>query len=45
MPKFLLLALILVLLLPALPATAGENRLLLASQSDFGGRRGFYLDF
>ena len=45
MLKSLLLALILVLLLPALPATAGENRLLLASQSDFGSKRGFYLDF
>lgn len=47
MPKllcqFLLLALL--LLLPTLPVTAGENRLLLASQSDFGSKRGFYLDF
>jgi len=41
--KPLLLALL--LLLSTLPATAGENRLLLASQSDFGAKRGFYLDF
>ena len=47
MPKslcqFLLLAVF--LLLPTFRATAGENRLLLASQSDFGNKRGFYLDF
>lgn len=41
--KSLLLALL--LLLPSLPATAGENRLWLASQSDFGAKRGFYVDF
>lgn len=41
--KSLLLALL--LLLTALPATAGENRLWLASQFDFGAKRGFYLDF
>jgi len=50
MPKFSCKPLIPVLLflalfLPALRAVAGENRLLLASQSDFGGKRGFYLDF
>lgn len=45
MSKFLLIALISALFLPVLPAAAGENRLLLASQSDFGSERGFYLDF
>jgi len=50
MPRFFhkpLLALLtlLALLLPALAAGAGENRLLLASQFDFGGKRGFYVDF
>ncbi len=45
MPRPLILALALALLLPVLPVTAGENRLWLASQSDFGARRGFYLAF
>lgn len=29
----------------AFPASASDNRLMLASQSDFGAKRGFYLDF
>lgn len=48
MPKSFCLGLILLALLLALPAspvTAGENRLWLASQFDFGMKRGFYLDF
>ena len=48
MPKFFSLALILLVLilaLPVSPVTAGENRLWLASQSDFGAKRGFYLAF
>ena len=44
-PFYQPLLLLLALLLFALPAMAGENRLLLASQSDFGAKRGFYLDF
>jgi len=39
------LLLFLLVALSALPAAAGENRLLLASQYDFGGKRGFYLAF
>lgn len=37
--------LLLLFALSALPAAAGENRLLLASQYDFSGKRGFYLAF
>ena len=48
MPKLFctsLLLLLSALLLPTLPVRAGENRLWLASQSDFGAKRGFYLAF
>ena len=33
------------LFLVAPQARAADNRLMLADQSDFGGKRGFYLDF
>jgi len=45
MKKLILLALLAFLSLEAAPARAAENRLMLADQSDYGGKRGFYLDF